>query len=72
MGGACLGDCAWCCCGGVLCFIALTQSLLSPQLVAEVAHPMGINAGTAGGVLTFFYHGVLVIMLSLPATVLNR
>ena len=40
------------------------------ELVAEEAHP--IPAGTAGGVLTFFYHVLLCVSLALPPTLLQH
>ena len=40
------------------------------ELVAEEAHP--IPAGTAGGVLTFFYHALLCVCLTLPPALLTR
>jgi FLVCR family MFS transporter len=40
------------------------------ELVAEEAHP--IPAGTAGGVLTFFYHALLCVCLTLPPAFLTR
>ena len=40
------------------------------ELVAEEAHP--IPAGTGGGVLTFFYHALLCVCLTLPPELLTR
>lgn len=40
------------------------------ELVAEEAHP--IPAGTGGGVLTFFYHALLCVCLTLPPKLLTR
>jgi hypothetical protein len=40
------------------------------ELAAEEAHP--IPAGTAGGVLTFFYHLIFVVTLGLPSALLIK
>jgi hypothetical protein len=40
------------------------------EISADVAYPA--PAGTAGSILTFFYHVMLVISLSVPATFLNK
>lgn len=40
------------------------------ELVAESVSTAGVPAGTAGAVLTFFYHVVLVILLAVPPTTL--
>jgi hypothetical protein len=40
------------------------------ELVAEEAYP--IPAGTAGGVLTFFYHALLCVCLTMPPALLTR
>jgi hypothetical protein len=40
------------------------------ELVAESVSSVGVPAGTAGAVLTFFYHVVLVILLAVPPSFL--
>jgi hypothetical protein len=40
------------------------------ELVSESVSSVGVPAGTAGAVLTFFYHIVLVILLAVPPTTL--
>jgi hypothetical protein len=40
------------------------------ELVSESVSFVGVPAGTAGAVLTFFYHIVLVILLAVPPTTL--
>ena len=40
------------------------------ELVAESVSSKGVPAGTAGAVLTFFYHVVLVILLAVPPSTL--
>ena len=40
------------------------------EMSADVAHPA--PAGTAGSVLTFVYHVVLVISLSIPSRILEN
>ena len=47
-----------------------TRDPLFFELSAELAHPA--PAGTAGSVLTLFYHVVLVASLSTPAKILSR
>jgi hypothetical protein len=39
------------------------------EMVAAVAHPL--PAGTAGGILTFFYHFVLAVCLLVPPGVME-
>lgn len=42
------------------------------ELVSEVVHPAGVSPGLAGGVLTFWYHVILCIMLSVPPDFLQH
>lgn len=42
------------------------------ELSAEAVYPAGVPAGTAGGVLTFWYHILLVATLSMPSDTLTR
>lgn len=41
------------------------------EMIAAVGAPLGVPAGTAGGLLTFFYHFVLAACLLAPPSVMN-
>ena len=41
------------------------------ELAAESVAPRGVPAGTAGAILTFIYHAVLVALLAAPPAVLE-
>ena len=72
--GACLCVCAcallWLCLRFHVC--AGGTDPLFFELCAEVASPLGVPPGTAGAILTFGYHVLLCVMLSLPAPFLDH